>query len=75
MAAASTAGHTESQGVTKTKNIRISTGMMYAAVTEGDRRPSQADTIGANERIVTSAIPVTAHPFPSRTTKYDSSQQ
>ena len=58
----------KSQGATKMKKTRISTGIMYAAVTDGVRRPSQADAMGAKERIVTRPMPVTAKPFPSKTT-------
>jgi len=75
IAAARTAGHMKSQGATKMKKTNISTGIMYAAVTDGVRRPSQADAIGAKERIVTAPMPVTAAPLANKTTKYESSQQ
>src|SRR5260370_28127285 len=37
----------------RSKKTRTSTGIMYAAVTDGVRRPDQADAMGAKERIVT----------------------
>ncbi len=58
----------KSQGATKMKKTSISTGIMYAAVTDGVRRPSQADEMGAKERTVTRPMPVTAAPFASKTT-------
>jgi hypothetical protein len=58
----------KSQGATKMKKTNISTGIMYAAVTDGVRRPSHADVMGAKERTVTRPIPVTAALFASKTT-------